>query len=264
MYTENDHTFVVCAYGVSQYLEECLNSVSSQSAKSKVIVSTSTPNREIERLAEKFNVPLFVNEGVSGIANDWNAAISHCDTPLVTLAHQDDIYFPEYVESMLRAINKTNDPLIYFSNYGELRSGKLVKDNRLLRVKRLLLLPLKCSTLASSRFVRRRCLSLGSPICCPSVTFVLPALPGPIFIEGFKSDLDWQAWERMTHLNGSFVYDSTLRMCHRIHEESETSLLISDNTRVYEDFAMLSLFWPKPVARLINRFYSSAQSSNGI
>ena len=264
MYTEHDHTYVVCAYGASPYLEECLNSVVNQSVHSRVIISTSTPSEGISSLAEKIGVPLMVNKGASGIAGDWNAALSHCDTPLVTLAHQDDVYLASYTESMLKAINSADKPLIYFSDYAELRDGNLVSSNKLLRIKRLLLAPLKVPFFASSRLVRRRCLSLGSPICCPSVTFVMKSLPRPIFEEGFKSDLDWQAWEKMAHLHGSFVYDPTVQMRHRIHQDSETSSLIMDDTRVREDLEMLSLFWPGSIARLINRFYSKAQLSNEI
>ena len=35
-----EHTFVVCAYKESQYLEECIQSVLNQNIKSNVIIST--------------------------------------------------------------------------------------------------------------------------------------------------------------------------------------------------------------------------------
>ena len=52
-------------------------------------------------------------------------------------------------------------------------------------------------------------------------------------------------------------------MCHRIHEDSETSNTISDNTRTKEDYMMFNLFWPKGLAKLINRFYKKSQDTNG-
>ena len=48
-----DHTFVVCAYKESPYLEECINSLEKQKVKSNIIISTSTPNRYIEEIAKK-------------------------------------------------------------------------------------------------------------------------------------------------------------------------------------------------------------------
>lgn len=56
------HTFVVCAYKESQYLEECIQSVLNQNVKSKVIISTGTPNSYIKEIAEKYKLQLFVNQ----------------------------------------------------------------------------------------------------------------------------------------------------------------------------------------------------------
>ena len=101
-----------------------------------------------------------------------------------------------------------------------------------------MLKPLEGSLFRSSRFVRRRILSMGSAICCPSVTMVVPNIPMPLFREGLKSNLDWEAWERVSRLQGSFLYDPLVLMYHRIHEGSETTALIKDNTRTEEDLFM--------------------------
>ena len=45
------HTFVICAYKESEYLEECIKSVKNQSVRSKVIIATSTDNLFIRELA---------------------------------------------------------------------------------------------------------------------------------------------------------------------------------------------------------------------
>ena len=262
VFTASDHTFSICAYGESPYLSDCIESLLSQNVKSKIILVTSTPNGLIQHLASRYNLPLFINSGESGIAQDWNYAVSCAETPLITIAHQDDTYEPYFTEKMLAAVNSVKVPLIHFSNYGELRQGVRVFSNRLLTVKRLLLWPLKLKSLSGIRFVRRRCISLGSPICCPSVTFALPNLDVPIFKKGFKSDLDWQAWESISRKEGAFLYSPEILMFHRIHADSETSALIMDNTRTAEDLEMLRLFWPEWLARLINHFYSLSQKSN--
>lgn len=263
MYSATDHTFALCAYGESPYLGECLESLLGQTVKTNILVSTSTPNEHIAAVVKRYGVKLFINAGKPGIAHDWNCAIAHCSTPLVTIAHQDDVYEPKYAEAMLEHVNPADSPLIFFTGYGELRPEGKVTDNSLLAIKKMLLKPLESGRNASSKLVRRRCLSLGSPICCPSVTYVLPALEKPLFLAGFKSDLDWQAWEKLSRMDGSFVYDPEVLMWHRIHEGSETSALIKDDTRTKEDLAMLRLFWPRPIARLVNHFYATGQKSNG-
>lgn len=264
MFTEKDHTFVVCAYGESPYLPECLASLRAQTVRTSVLVATSTPNEGIERAARDAGVPLHVSGEAPGIAHDWNYALSLARTPLATIAHQDDTYEPGYVEHMLAAMSAARRPLIYFTNYGELRGGEKVDDDLLLRVKRLLLRRLRRAGGSSeARSVKRSALSMGSAVCCPSVTFNLPLLPSPVFVSQMRSNLDWEAWEKISLLDGSFVYDDAILMHHRIHEGSETSALIKDNTRTAEDLAMLEKFWPAPVARLINVAYSLGQRSNG-
>ncbi|OUO63500.1 glycosyltransferase [Collinsella sp. An268] len=262
MFTKDDHTFAVCAYGESPYLEQCLYSLREQELHTNVIISTSTPNDAIRRLAKRYKAPLFINEGEPGIGHDWNCAISHCQTPLVTIAHQDDIYLPAYAKIMLSMMNEEEKPLIWFSDYGELRGDVPCDDSRLLAIKRLLLNPLKRVSSRQSVFVRRRALSLGSSICCPAVTYCRPNLPDPVFLENMKCDLDWQAWERFSRLEGSYIYAPQVLMRHRIHEGSETTALIKDDTRTKEDLVMLRKFWPAPIARFINGFYSKSQASN--
>lgn len=264
MFSPSDHTFVLCAYGESPYLEECLSSLMAQTTRTNVLMATSTPNDRIRAVASGSGVPLFVNPDGPGIASDWNFAISCATTPLVTVAHQDDTYAPAYAEHALKGMGRARRPLIFFTNYGEIRNGEEVNDNRLLSIKRRLLRPMaKVGNISDSTRTKRRILSLGSSICCPSVTLNLPALPSPPFRTGMKSDLDWDAWERFSRLDGSFVYDPEILMHHRIHEGSETSALIKDNTRTHEDLEMLKRFWPSPVARLINLIYSQGQKSNG-
>lgn len=263
MFSPSDHTFAISAYGESPYLSACIESVLNQQTPTRVIIATSTPNSIIDRCARNYDVPLFVNSGTPDICSDWNRAVAHAHTPLVTVAHQDDIYCPEYSAHMLAAMNTAEKPLIFFSNYGELRNGIKVDSNTLLQIKRLLLSPLKRSGSASSVRAKRRILSLGSSICCPSVTLNTTALPKPPFQSRLKSNLDWDTWERYTHLEGSFLYDEKILMYHRVHEDSATSALIKDNTRTQEDLEMLERFWPTPFARIINLAYSIGQKSNG-
>ncbi|MFQ9396492.1 MAG: glycosyltransferase [Lachnospiraceae bacterium] len=79
------HTFVICAYKESEYLEECIKSIKNQSIKSKVIITTSTDNLFIRELAEKYAIKLYIADHKSNIASDWNYAYSKVNTPYVTI-----------------------------------------------------------------------------------------------------------------------------------------------------------------------------------
>ena len=74
-YTEKEHTWLVCAYKESPYLEECIRSLVSQTVKSRILITTSTPCGHISVVAEKYSVPVFVNTGKAGISGDWNFAL---------------------------------------------------------------------------------------------------------------------------------------------------------------------------------------------
>ena len=262
MYRAENHTFAICAYKESKYLEECVLSVVNQRVKSNILIATSTPNEYIEKIASKYQIPLYIRNGKSDIAQDWNFAYGKAKTQLVTITHQDDVYCDNYLEDILKSINQSVKPLIVFGNYGEIRGDKIVTENRLLNVKKLMLYPLKCKAFWKSRFIRRRILSLGSAICCPSVTFVRECLPEVVFESGYKSDLDWQAWEKLSRLKGSFVYCNTVLMLHRIHEESATTQIIADSNRTKEDYDMYCKFWPKWIAKCLIKLYEKSQDSN--
>ncbi len=257
-----NHTFVICAYKESQYLEECIKSVINQNVKSNIIVSTSTPNEYIEQLAKKYNLPLYINTGKSGIGEDWNFGISKTTTDYVTIAHQDDIYNANYLEEIVKYLEKGKDFVIAFTDYREIKNGKQIELTRNLKIKKMLLAPLK--TFKKSKFVKRRVLSLGSSICCPSVTVNTRITGKNPYKTELKCDLDWDTWYEMTKYNENFLYINKELMQHRIHENSETSNLIENNIRLKEDLIMLNRFWPKPIAKFIMKFYGQAIKTNKI
>lgn len=257
-----NHTFVICAYKESPYLEECIKSVLNQTVKSNIIMSTSTSNEYIENLAKKYNLQLFVNTGKSGIGQDWNFGISNTKTDYVTVAHQDDIYKENYLEEIVKYLNKGKDFVIAFSDYREIKKNKEINLTKNLKLKKILLSPLKI--FPKSIFIKRRVLSFGCSICCPSVTVNTKIVGKEPYKTDLKCDLDWDTWYQMTKFKGNFLYISKELMDHRIHEGSETSNLIENNTRLEEDLIMFSKFWPKPIAKLLMKFYSKAIDTNEV
>lgn len=256
------HAFVICAYGESKYLEECIQSLLRQTIKSRILIATSTPNEFINELGRRYRLEVYINRDGRGIADDWNFAYAQADSKYVTLAHQDDIYEPTYVEIMLNQLQKANKPLIFFSDYGEIRQGRKVKVNLLLRVKRLLLTPMRARRLRKYRIIKRGVVAFGNAICCPAVTYVKDSLQYPVFEKHFKSNLDWEVWERISEKEGSFEYCSKVLMYHRIHGESETSALINSRERMVEDYEMLCRFWPVWMVKKYMRVYRKGENSN--
>ena len=82
------------------------------------------------------------------------------------------------------------------------------------------------------------------------------------YITDLKCSLDWDTWVHFANIKGRFGYIPKVLMYHRIHEESETSNLIENNTRLDEDFIMFQKFWPKWFAKILMKQYGKSVNSN--
>ncbi len=254
------HTFVLCAYRESPYLEDCLRSLLCQTVKSKILISTSTPNAHIQGIAERYGVACHTHEGEPGITADWNRAMSLVDTPYATIAHQDDLYDPTYLETVLKKAEKKTHPILIFTEYYEVRNGERVTGNRLLKIKRMLNFGFRL--FPGSRWVRRRILSLGNSICCPAVTYAMQAFGNFQFDGNYRFACDWDAWERLSLQKGAFLYIKEPLMGHRIHEESETTKQSAGSRRQEEEYDMFCRFWPKWIAKKLSGYYVKGADSN--
>jgi len=258
------HTYVVLAYKESDYLEACIKSVLNQKYPSKVVIATSTPNEFIKKMAKKYSLEIMINpDPGKGIGYDFDFAISCGKTKLTTVAHQDDIYDYDYSDLIVKAYQKNQDSLIVFSDYYEIRAESKVYTNTNLKIKRILLLPLRSKSLASTKFGKRLSLRFGNAISCPAVTFVKDNIKtADIFKCDFVCDVDWFAWEKLSLKKGKFTFVNKPLMGHRVHEESTTTEIINERIRTKEDLVMFQKFWPKSISKLINKFYVKAEDSN--
>lgn len=195
-----------------------------------------------------------------GIGSDWNAALSHVETPYVTIAHQDDVYLKDYTKTVLDAFKKDPDGIIAFTGYQEIYNGKVIPKNLNLKIKDMLLLPLQGR--GSSTFSKRAPVSLGNSICCPAVTYNTSKIEDFQFENDMRSNIDWAAWEKLSRKSGSFLYCAGTGMLHRIHGESETSNMIGEDLRGDEDFEMFRRFWPRPIAKCLTSIYKNSEKGN--
>lgn len=264
--SKKQHTFVVLAYKESQYLEQCLKSVLNQEYLSDVVIATSTPNAYIQGLADKYGLEVIVNPHAGkGIGYDFDFARTCIDSPLVTIAHQDDIYEHSYSRKVVDAYHQNPRALIIFSDYYEIKNNEKVYDNTNLKIKRILLKPLKFKNLRNTKFGKRSVLRFGNAICCPAVTFVSANIQlASVFKSDLTCNIDWEGWEKLSLEKGGFVFIPECLMGHLVYEGSTTTAIINSNIRTKEDLIILKKFWPKPIATAINAFYKNAEKSNKI
>lgn len=263
-FNENDHSFVICAYKENPHLEDTIKSLLNQTVKSNIYLSTSTPNDYIKNICEKYKIKMFINPNPKSAGSDWNYAYNSVTTNLVTIAHQDDVYEPTFLEETLEKMNGIDDVIICYSDYYELKMGKREDTNTLLKIKRIMNWPLKFKFFTKSKFVRRRILSFGCPICCPAVTFNKKYAGEDVFDIHYINSCDYKTWCDLAEHKGRFIYLDKPLIAHRIYAESATSKNLEDKIRQKEDLEIFSLYWPRWVAKLINKIYASSEKSNKI
>ncbi|MBE5924449.1 MAG: glycosyltransferase family 2 protein [Lachnospiraceae bacterium] len=265
-----NHTFVICAYKESPYIEECIKSLKNQSKQSEILVATSTPCIFLKKICEKYNIEYCVREGQSNIADDWNFAYSQAKTPYVTIAHQDDLYRKEYAKQVIEALMQHNNILIACTDYSEKKGETESIGGINLYIKRFLLVPLRNDKKNDKKWRKRFAIRFGNAICCPSVTYNKQLIESLIKDQGrdnlfrkhFRSNLDWEVWEWLSTNPGRFKFIPKVLMSHRIHEGSETTATIKDNERSHEDYEMFCRFWPSWVAKLITGVYANSEKGN--
>ncbi|MBP5492454.1 MAG: glycosyltransferase family 2 protein [Clostridiales bacterium] len=258
-YTAKDLTLVITAYKECPYLEECIQSVLKQTSVPNLMISTSTPNDYISGLAEKYSLQVRVNP-TGGQVKDYNFAMHQPDTPLVMLMHQDEVIAPAFVEQSIYELNHCKDPIISFTNYIEMHNDVVDKKaSSIVKIKRIMLWPLSIPGVMRHGHGKRAIQLLGNPITHPTVICVMKKMPEELFVERFKASMDWDLWERLSRLKGSFVYSKKVLLYHRMNDDNQTSKLFkTTNSRYEEESEIFNRFWPKWITKLIMKFYSKA------
>lgn len=255
---ECKHTFAICAYKESPYLEDCICSLKNQTVKSKIIMATSTPCDYISGLAEKYDIPLFVREGKSDIRDDWNFAYDHADTPWVTIAHQDDMYNKKYAEKLDKQISKLSDAIAFITDYVPIKHGKVEGRDINSTLRRLLRLPLKSNFLNGRKFWKKAVLSLGNSICCPSVSYNKELLGPSFFTSELKFNIDWDTFYKLAEMDGRMLYTDKVLTYYRVHDGATSKKWIENHMREADDLHMFKKFWPEWMAKGIMFFYKKA------
>jgi hypothetical protein len=250
-----DHAFVVLAYKASPFLIGCLESLMTQSVPSQVLIATSTPCDHIRQAAARFQIPIRVNPKHEGIAADWNFALSQSDQRYVTLAHQDDVYYPKFAERTLSLFAEASAGAVAFTGYTEIDDGGEPKTSKISHVKHALEAVILGSQTLVYGLRLRAFLALGNPLPCSSATFDRAKLPDFAFSDAFSSNMDWDAWVRLGEAGTLFLHTGERLIGRRHNTLTETHRLIAAGQRGIEDLLMFRRLWPASLATAIASLY---------
>ncbi|MFH1379292.1 MAG: glycosyltransferase [bacterium] len=263
----SNHSFAVVAYKDSPYLEECLKSLQRQSYQSSIMVFTSTPSSYIESMCNNLNVRMEINPHRASIAEDWSFAFNRSSTKYVTLAHQDDIYMPEYAQICMNSMNESKKKvLLIFTNYREILDNSMVRAlSPALFVKRILLNTASMfGSGFNSIFTKKMLLSLGNMVSCPTVMYNKELIGEFNFSSAYSYNLDWDAWLRFSDMDGAYRYIKRPVVSHRIHSSSETNAHIMSENRRKEEKDIFRRIWPYPIADIISFMYAFGSRSSKV
>lgn len=249
------HAFVVPAHGDSPYLDACLQSLRGQSVASRIVVATATPSAAIAAAAERGGAELAVNPCAGGIGADWNFALDRAQRRFVTLAHQDDLYRPDFLARTLALFARRPRGALVFTGARHMDGAGRVHASKLSVAKAAITGAAMAGSQVAGPLRRAALLAFGNPIHCSSVTFDTDKLPGFRFDETLRSNLDWEAWLRLHRQGAVFLHDREPLVDRRYHAGAETTRAIRDGVRRREDLQMFEAVWPRPVARAIALAY---------
>lgn len=268
------HAFVICAFGKSPYLENCIRSLLRQTAPSEIYIATSTPSEHIRRLARKYGLPLWVRQGESGIREDWLFAWREGGKRkrLITIAHQDDCYCRDYAKTVLTMYERYPDMTVFCSDYVTLKTResrmadgtyypvqtRICAGDLVRLVKKLLRLPLRFRFYANRTWVKKSALIFGNSICCPSCTYNYSLIGDHMFDSGYSFALDWENLLSLAERPGRFVCVEEPLIAYRVHSGAATKKCIEDHRREADEASMFRRLWPDWMASLLMRFYKQS------
>jgi hypothetical protein len=223
-----------------------------------VVIATSTPSETLSATAAAFGAPVIVNPRREGIGADWNFALGATDARYVTLAHQDDVYYPSFLERSLALLAAHEEAALCFTSYHEIDDEGRRRASKLSVAKHLL----EAAILGSAPVARgarlRAFLSLGCPLPCSSVTYDRDRLGDFQFSTELGLNLDWEAWLRLGERGVAFARTPERLVGRRHNPLTATSEGIRSGRRQAEDLMFFRRLWPSPLAEAIAFLYRAS------
>jgi glycosyltransferase involved in cell wall biosynthesis len=116
--TAADITIAVTVFNRRQFLKQAIGSALNQSVRVRVIVVEDCgPDAGMEAFVRQefgSQIEYFRNPGRRGLFDNWNACLDYCQTPWISILHDDDFLAPTFVESTLEISRQAPDCGLYF------------------------------------------------------------------------------------------------------------------------------------------------------
>jgi glycosyltransferase involved in cell wall biosynthesis len=125
-------TIAITVYDRRDFIEQAIDSALSQTIPVKVIVVEDCgPDLTLQAFVKtRFGarIKYVRNPERRGLFDNWNACLEHCDTPWLSILHDDDYFEATFVETMLNLHQAAPGRGLYFGNSREVnKAGQFVR-----------------------------------------------------------------------------------------------------------------------------------------
>jgi len=172
-----------------------------------------------------------------GIAGNWNYGANLAETTYFCLAHQDDIYHPEFLARLVDALERTPLAGMAHCRSAAIDARGAAIDSGAERYKQHFWRRLA----VDDHPAQYRRLWCGNWICCPAVVYRTAAWQQ---VGEFRSDLsfalDWEYWFRMLRSGHGIVDVDDILLDHRRHLSAVTATATSNCSRFAEELDVLN------------------------
>lgn len=220
-------SIAMATYNGAEYIQEQLQSFIDQTRQpDELIITDDCSTDETEAIVREFaktapfKVEFYKNEKNLGYCGNFNAALMKTTGDLVFLSDQDDVFFPEKFQHMLKLAERSPEALVLM-NDAALTDGDL-KEVGLTKIGQI-----KSAGFTLDSFVMGCC-------CVVRRDFLDFCLPIP---QAFKAHDNWIV-EIARALNAKVVDDQVLQF-YRRHESNESQFIANRTTRVTKSQAFI-------------------------
>lgn len=232
-------TFAIPCHDAGPHLRPLLASLLAQTRQDFDLVlvddASTDGSAEFARELAGDRIRIEHNATARGLAGNFARCAELAATPFVCIAHQDDVYAPDYLATMLQALEPRADAAFAHCAATAIDTTGRALPSPAERFKlRLLARAATCDRRGLYELLYR-----GNFVCCPSVLFRTAMLRATPFAPALRFALDWDLWFRLLLAGHSFVTVERALVQYRRHDRAASRALTQDLSRFDEEFAVL-------------------------
>jgi glycosyltransferase involved in cell wall biosynthesis len=100
-------TVAIPTYNGARFLRESITSILGQTCRELTVICIDDASSDDSAgVAESVGVRVARNPSRIGLAANWNRALDLCETEFLVIAHQDDVYAPQFIERMIETLDR--------------------------------------------------------------------------------------------------------------------------------------------------------------